>query len=111
MAQGTLIPVLESMHGRIGDLVVKQYGTKVVYTRRPVFKNRIFTERQLAAQERFREATLFARELMTDPTARQQYEEDARVKGKSAWSLVVSDFLHAVPRMSSGQTRKRNRDG
>ena len=108
MAQGRLNPILDGMRGRIGDLVVKQYGSKVVYTRRPVFRNRVFTGRQLAAQERFRKATLFARELMVDPIARKVYEEEARVKGKSAWSLMVSDFLHARLPGRSGSDLKNS---
>ena len=107
MAQGKLIPILESMHGRIGDLVVKQYGSKVGYTRRPVFRNRIFSDRQIASQERFREATMYARALMSDPLARKLYEEEARVKGKSVWSLIIAEFLHA---RSPCQHVSRHRD-
>ena len=95
MAQGKLTPIFEGMHGRIGNLVVKQYGSKVVYTRRPVFRTRIFSERQRASQERFREATLYAMALMADPFARRAYEERARVERKSVWSLIISDFPHA----------------
>ncbi len=40
MAQGMLTPILESVRGRIGNMVVKQYGSKVVLTRKPEFRNR-----------------------------------------------------------------------
>ena len=94
MAQGKMNPILGTVRGRIGDLVVKQYGSKVVYTRRPVFRNRIFSERQLASQERFREAAMSARALMSDPVTHSAYEDRAHVQGKSAWSLMVADSLH-----------------
>lgn len=60
MARAKLNPLLESLRGAIGDVVVKQYGTKTVITRRPVFRNRRFTAAQKACQARFREAALFA---------------------------------------------------
>lgn len=77
---------------------MKLYGTKVVYTRRPVFRNRKFSEAQIASQERFRQAALYARALMSDPSARKVYEDEARVKWKSARGLMISDFLHAPHR-------------
>ena len=111
MAQGKLSPIFEGVHGRIGDLVVKQYGSKVVYTRRPDFRNRIFSERQLASQERFREAEMYARELMLDPIVRKLYEEEARAKGKTARGLMIADFLHAGPppgAVEAGRRASRN---
>ena len=95
MAQGRLIPILENVRGRIGDLVVKQYGSKVVLTRRPVFRNRIFSEAQRAYQERFRQAALYVTALLRDPRAREAYKEEARREGKSVRSLMMADFLHA----------------
>ena len=110
MAQGKLVPILESVRGTIGDLVVKQYGSKIVITRRPVFRNRTFSEAQKGSQERFREATLYARALMTDPLARKLYEEEARAKGKSVRGLMIADFIHTrLPREEEhhGGTQRR----
>jgi len=95
MATGMLNPIFESVRGKVGDLVIKQYGSKVVLSRKPVFRNRVFSEAQKASQERFREAALHAAALMSDPRARKVYEEEARMKGKRVRSLMIADFLHA----------------
>ncbi len=95
MAQGKLNPVFENFRGTIGDMVVKQYGSKTVLSRKPVFRDRVFSEAQKASHEKFREAALYARSLMSDPCARQFYEEEARVKGKPVRSLIIADFLHS----------------
>ena len=95
MANAKLLGIFESVRGAIGDMVVKQYGTKTVITRRPVFRNRTFSEAQKAAQEKFRQAALYAKHLMQDPRARKVYEEEARLKAKPILSLMISDYLNA----------------
>ncbi len=95
MATGKVSPILENVRGAIGDLVIKQYGSKVVMTRRPVFRNRVFSEAQKARQEKFRHATAYAAALMADPQARSMYEQEARAKGRTAKGLMMSDFLNA----------------
>ena len=95
MAIARLNPVLESVRGAVGDVVFKQYGTTLVISRKPVFENRTFSPAQKACQERFRQAALFAQQLMADPSARKVYEEESRVKGKPIRSLMIADFLHA----------------
>lgn len=95
MAKVKLNPLLESIRGAIGDVVFKQYGERIILSRRPDFKNRVFSEAQKACQERFRQAALSAKRLMADPRARTVYEEEARVKGKPILSLMIADFLRS----------------
>ncbi len=97
MALTELIPLFVSIHGRVGDKVLKQYGTKIVISRRPVFRNRKFTEAQRAWQERFRQAVQYANRLMADPRAREVYKQEAVAKGKPVRSLMIADFLNARP--------------
>ncbi len=97
MAITELIPLFVSIHGRVGDKVLKQYGTKVVISRRPVFRNRKFSEAQRAWQERFRQAVQHANRLMADPRAREVYKQEAVAKGKPVRSLMIADFLNARP--------------
>ena len=95
MAIAILNPRYNNLRGAIGGLVVKHYWDKVVLTRKPVFRNRIFSTEQKACHERFRQAVLYAKRLMEDPRARAVYEEEARVTGKPARSLIIRDFLKA----------------
>ena len=109
MGIADLIPFFESIHGAVGDVVLKQYGKKVVISRRPVFRNRRFSEAQKACQARFREAALFAARLMDDPRALEIYKETARAKGKPIRSLMIADFLHA--RLPEAVTSCRGMEG
>lgn len=93
MARVRLNPIFESVRGSIGDLTVRQYGTRVVFSRKPVFRNRIFSTAQKARQERFREAALYAKQVLDDPRVQAVYGDEARAKGKSIRSLIISDFL------------------
>ncbi len=95
MAIVKLRPGYEHLRGAMGNLVLKHYGTKVVLTRKPVFRNRKFSTAQKACQARFREAALLASRLMADPRAREAYEQEARAKGKPARSLMIADYLNA----------------
>ena len=95
MAVVKLNPGYENIRWSKGNLVLKHYARVTVLSRKPVFTNRRFTEAQKACQARFREAALFAKRLMEDPRARAVYEEEARLKGKPARSLIIADYLHA----------------
>ena len=96
MATGEFNPLFESVSGAIGDIVVRHYGTRTVISRRPVFRNRVFSEAQKEAHERFRQATLFAKQLMADPGARLLYEEEARATRKPILSLMIADYFRAI---------------
>ena len=50
MAIARLNPLLESIRGAVGDVVFKQYGTKLVISRKPVFRNRTFGPAQKGCQ-------------------------------------------------------------
>ena len=95
MAKVKLNPILEGIRGQVGDLVFKRYGEGVVISRKPDFEGREWTEAQLAARERFRQAALYGKMVMADPEAKAVYEEAAKAKGKPVFSLTVADFFNA----------------
>ena len=122
MAIVKLNPHVKIKRGAMGNLVLKHYGDKVVLTRKPVFRNRIFSAEQKECHERFRQAALYAKQLMADPPARAVYEEEARVTGKPARSLIIRDFLKAysvstetvskpmnIPAIEKSDLKKRRR--
>jgi len=102
MAKAKLNPILESVRGTIGDMVLKQYGSRLVISRKPVWRNRTFSEAQRAEQAKFREAARYAKRLMADPRAREVYEDKARLQGKLVRSLIISDFLNSPSIMKEG---------
>lgn len=71
MAKVKLNPILEQIRGKVGDLVFKRYGEEVVISRPPDFEGREWTEAQLAARERFRQAALYGKIVMADPATEE----------------------------------------
>lgn len=94
MARAKLNPLIESLQGRIGDVVFKRYGEKIVVSKKPEFTNRKFTKAQKKFQERFRNAATYGKRVLADPVARQAYEKAAKASGKPILSVMIADFLH-----------------
>ncbi len=94
MAKGKLNPALERLRGQVGELVFKQYGDKLVVSRRPDMSRVKWSRAQRAGRERFQEAILYARRIKADAPARAAYEAAAQRKGKRAWNLMIADFLN-----------------
>jgi hypothetical protein len=95
MAKVKLNPVLEQIHGQIGDLVFKNYGDKMIVGRKPDRSGIQATEAQLEHQEHFRQAVLYGRLVMADPDKKSAYEQAANIKGKPLFSLTIADFFNA----------------
>jgi hypothetical protein len=95
MAKVKLNPILEKIHGKVGDLVFKNYGNEMIIGRKPDRSGIQPTEAQLEHQERFRQAVLYGRLVMADPDKKAFYEQAAKVKGKPLFSLTVADFFNA----------------
>ena len=94
MAKVKLNPVLEKIHGQVGDLVFKNYGDEMIVGRKPDRSGITPSEAQLEHQERFRQAVLYGRLVMADPGLRASYEKAAKAQGKPLFSLTVADFFH-----------------
>jgi len=101
-----LPPILEGIRGQVGDLVFKRYGDEVVISRKADPTGKPPSEAQLAHRERFREAALYGKLVMADPSTtlgagperKALYEEAAAAKGQPVFSLTVVDFPATVLR-------------
>jgi hypothetical protein len=95
MAKVKLNPVMENMSGKIGDLVFRRYEDGVVISRKADTSGRVQTTGQLNQQERFRQAVVYARASLADPTLKPIYAAAAQKEGKPAFALAVGDFFNA----------------
>ncbi len=93
MAKVKLNPVLEAIHGRVGDLVFKEYNHHDIVTRLPDRTGIEPTANQVAQQDKFRLAVLYGKAVMADPEAKEIYDMAAADRGMSAFALSVGDFL------------------
>lgn len=100
MAHVELNPVLEQIHGQIGDLVFKRYEDKVVLARKSNPNQQEPTPAQAATRERFRAGAQYGKLVMADPPLKALYAAAAKAKKKPLFSMMMADYLHA-PTVSS----------
>lgn len=94
MAKVALNPVLETLHGKVGDLVFRRYHDDVIITRTPGTAGRPPTGGQAAVREQFRLATVYGKAVMADPAKKEVYASAAARKGVPAFALAIGDFFH-----------------
>lgn len=94
MASVKLNPVLEQLHGKVGDLVFKKYQDRTIIARKPEGKQPN-TPAQQAVKENFRLAALYGKTVMANPVEKAAYAAQAKAVGKPAFALMVADFLNA----------------
>jgi hypothetical protein len=94
MAKVILNPLLDGLHGRVGNLVFRRTSTgKTTMYARPEKSQRIASEAQKAQRERFKQAVAYAYAAMAEPNVRAHYEEQAAKVKKTPFSLAVSDYF------------------
>jgi hypothetical protein len=80
-------------HGRFEDKIYRVIRGRTVSSRYPVYtKGRKRSEKQVANNVTFGDATIYAKRVIIDPTLRCKYE--LRVKGlQNAWNLAIRDYM------------------
>lgn len=91
------------VRGRVGDVVFKTYGRKIVISRVPRFDGRPPTAAQRARRDKMRAATAFAKRVYADPAAKAFYITAAQALGKKPLRLAVSDHLAHHARVSAAE--------
>lgn len=96
MTKVKLNPIIEGLSGQFGDIVFRQTANDgLILSHKPDRSGVIPTPDQLDARERFRQATVYGRMALADPTSRALYDDAADKKGKPVFALMVADFLNA----------------
>ena len=94
MAKVELNPIFDSVRGKVGDLVLKQYGDSVVMARAGGSGQPVSTA-QLAHQERFRAATRYGKLALMDAPTRALYQAQAQARNLPVFAVMVADFFNA----------------
>ncbi|MBG8553682.1 Ig-like domain-containing protein [Hymenobacter guriensis] len=89
--------ITQGLSGTIGGtLVFRQVGDRTIVSAAPQESDKAPTARQLAHQERFQQAALYAKAAVATPEGKAAYEavrpEDHTV---SAYAIAVADFMQA----------------
>jgi len=84
--------LVRNFHGKVGNIVLRVFGNKMVMSALPSTRNRKWSEAQLECQDRFRKATKFGHKVLADPELDLVYKNKAK-ENQSSWNASISDFL------------------
>lgn len=84
--------VTETLSGKVGNVIFKNYRNKTVISRRPDMSRVVKSTKQLEGQDRFRDAHFYAKGLMADPVKKLAFIKTLP-KGKMAYHAAVSKYL------------------
>lgn len=94
MAKVKLNPVIQKIHGKVGDLVFKRYNDDVIMSRNPDLSGITATQAQIEHREEFRLATVYANSVLADPVQKAVYDAVAKKKKVPAFAIAVADFMN-----------------
>ncbi len=84
--------MLRSMKGRIGDIVIKQYGDKTVVSKYPDMSNIIPSDSQKEKRNRFAEAVAYAKTINSSPVLKADYLKRVG-EVRSVYQHALKEFL------------------
>lgn len=88
--------ITQGLSGTIGGtLVFRQVGNQTVVSAAPKESDKAPTAKQLAHQERFQMAALYAKAQLADPTSKAEYEAARNDESGNAYAIAVADFMQA----------------
>jgi hypothetical protein len=98
--------VVKNFHGKVGNIVLRVFGNKMVMSALPSTRNRKWSEAQLECQDRFRKATKFGHKVLADAELNLVYKNKAK-ENQNSWNASISDYL-LKPEIESIDTSKYN---
>ncbi len=84
--------LLAGVRGKVGSVVIKHYGDKVVMTAMPDMRNIKPTALQRMKRDNFAAGVQYAKEIMQDPKKRAIYESKM-AKGQNLFRFVLREYL------------------
>lgn len=81
--------------GSLDDLTFRTVNGKVIACRRADRSKTAYSENQIAARERFKEAAAYGRGAMNDEDARQMYQAAARERELPVYAVMIADYFNA----------------
>lgn len=87
--------ITHGLSGKVGDvLVFSQRNGKTVVGKVPDRSNVELTDKQKQTNQRFQEAVIYAKSVLTDAAKKAEYEGKAQ-EGQSAYNVAIADFFNA----------------
>ncbi len=86
-------PLLSKASGRLGNMIVKQYGDKTVISAFPNMSRRKLTPKQKELNQRMKMANLAAKALTRNAVEKQRACELLRLPGNKVFRALVKEYL------------------
>ena len=84
--------VTHGLSGKIGNVIFKNYGNKMVISKYPDMSNVVKSEKQLDNQLLFKAAQAYAKSIITDPAKKSAFIKSLPT-GKTAYYAAISKYL------------------
>jgi len=84
--------ILQSVSGKLGPFVVRQYRTGTVLAVCPRKSNVKPTERQKEARQRFKAAAVYAKSVLNDPEKKEALRSRVK-KNSNLFTAAVAEYL------------------
>lgn len=81
--------------GELDGLVYRNIRGNVVASRKPDLSNIVYSESQIAHQQRFKQAAAYGKAALADADTRELYEAAAKAKDIPVFALTIADFFNA----------------
>ena len=85
--------ILAQFSGRIGNLIIKNYGDKVVLSAIPDMSKRKLSPKQKAANKLMRLANIYAKKMTADPVKKAALAKQLKLPKEKVFRALVKDFL------------------
>lgn len=84
--------ITETLSGKIGNIIFKNYGNKTVISKYPNMSEVVKSAKQLENQLQFKAAQAYAKNLLADPEKKLAFMKTLP-KGKIAYHAAISKYL------------------
>lgn len=84
--------ITETLSGKVGNLIFKNYGNKTVISKYPNMSKVVKTEKQKENQLQFKAAQAYAKSILSDPERKLAFIKTIP-KGKIAYHAAISKYL------------------
>ena len=93
MAKSYQNVLAKTFSGRVGDIILKNYGGISVMTKRPDCSKVIRSEKQLENQNSFRKSVIYGKAASINRSLINYYKEHRKSERQSIYHAAISDYM------------------
>ena len=79
--------------GKVGNVLLKVYGDKVVMSKIPNMENRVLSEKQIELNTQMKKANFYAKSIMADPVRKEESSIRLSVASNKLYRALVKEYI------------------